>query len=226
MSRMAFPIEPEGGEGQSQFLIQDPFNLRKQILPILDRRQDGRLFDWAGYGVRGGPPFRTFLTAEHVLKDHFESTAARDAAVAAALYGMGLVYGTVGLRSEYFAPIREALMWRSANPQPSPIIGPKPTPRMVADVMRFGLRCRARPRSPVRRRALLSLRLSGKRPKTGDRVMAIGYPEAHLPQDDPPEKAMQFTERMCGAAAGTITALLQGRGTTYPWPRSRSKRPG
>jgi serine protease Do len=212
---MAFPIEPEHGEGQSQFLIQDPFNLRKQILPILTvRKADGYL---TGLGTAFlVDPFGTFVTAEHVLKDHLESPKAREMAVATALYGIGLVYGAVGLRSAYFAPVREALMWRSAKPEPPPIVGPKPASRMVADVMRFHVDASKVPGPQTA--PPLSIRLSGKRPNIGDRVMAIGYPELTCLKHDPPEKAMQFTERMYGAV-GTITGLLpEGRGITYPWP--------
>lgn len=212
---MAFPIAPEQGEDQSQFLIQDPFILRKQILPILTvDKADGYL---SGLGTAFlVDPFKTFVTAEHVLKDHLESPEAQERAVATALYGLGLIYGTVGLPSAYFAPIREALMWRSVKPEPAPIVGPRPAPRMVADVMRFHVDAsnvpgpQAAPPLPVR--------LSGKRPAIGDRVMAIGYPELTCLKHDSLEKAMQFTERMYGAV-GTVTALLpEGRGTSYPWP--------
>lgn len=212
---MAFPIEPEHGEDLSQFLIQDPFNLRKQILPILTvDKADGYL---TGLGTAFlVDPFGTFVTAEHVLKDHFESPEARETAVAAALYGMGLVYGTVGMRSEYFAPVRGAMMWRSVKPEAHPLIGSKSPPRMVADVMRFHVDSS---RVPGPQEAPpLPIRLSGRRPSIGDRVMAIGYPELTCLRHESPEKLMRYTERMYGAV-GTITGLLpEGRGTTYPWP--------
>jgi hypothetical protein len=41
----------------------------------------------------------------------------------------------------------------------------------------------------------LQVRLSGRRPKVGDRVMAI-YPELACLQHDEPGKMMGFTERM------------------------------
>jgi serine protease Do len=212
---MAFPIDPDHGESLSQFLVQDPFQLRKQILPVLTMDKDGGFLTGLGTAFRADP-FGTFVTAEHVLKDHFESPAKREAAVATVLYGMGLVYGTGGLSSKYFAPIQEALMWRAANPEPTPIIGAKEPPRIVADVMRFHVDDSKVPGQQTA--PPLPIRLSGGRPKVGDRVMAIGYPELTCLQHDDIEKAMTFTERMY-AAVGTITALLpQGRGAFYPWP--------
>src|SRR5260221_1993654 len=136
INSMPFPIQPEHGDGLSQFLIQDPFTLRKQILPVLTVDKNDSFLTGLGTAFRVDP-FGTFVTAEHVLKDHFEKLAEREVAVATVLYGMGLVYGMVGLRSEYFAPIREALMWRTGNPEPAPLIGSKELPRIVADVLRF-----------------------------------------------------------------------------------------
>ena len=41
---MPFPIEPEHGEPESDFLIQDPFGLRKAVTPFFAfDLQDGML---------------------------------------------------------------------------------------------------------------------------------------------------------------------------------------
>src|SRR5690606_12416820 len=110
---------------------------------------------------------------------------------------MGLVFGTVGLDSKYFAPVREAMMWRSAAAEQSPLFGRPQPPRIVADVMRFHVDDRA---VPGPQGALpLPIRLSGPRPQVGDRVMAIGYPELTCVQNEAPDRAMRFTERMYGA---------------------------
>jgi len=212
---MAFPIDPERHEDIAQFLIQDPFNLRKQILPVLTVDKESGFLTGLGTSFRADP-FGTFVTAEHVLKDHFETPELRDSAVATVLFGMGLVFGTVGLNSKYFAPVREAMMWRSAVPEQSPLIGKPQPPRIIADVMRFHVDDRA---VPGPQEALpLPIRLLGRRPQVGDRVMAIGYPELTCVQNEAPDRAMRFTERMYGAV-GTITNLLpEGRGSTYPWP--------
>jgi len=212
---MAFPIEPDRQDSLDQFLIQDPFNLRKQVLPILTIDKDSGFLTGLGTAFRADP-FGTFVTAEHVLKDHFETSELRETSVAAVLFGMGLVFGTVGLSSKYFAPIREAMSWRSATAEPPLLIGAPQPPHMVADVMRFHVDASAVPDPQAV--PPLPVRLSGRRPEVGDRVMAIGYPELTCLQHDEPGKAMRFTERMYGAV-GTITGLLpQGRGTSRPWP--------
>ena len=212
---MAFPIRPAAGESETQFLVRDPFQLRKQILPILTvDNADGFL---TGLGTSFFvDPFGTFLTAEHVLKDHFETPELRRSAVAAALFGMGLVYGAAGLPSEYFAPIREIQAWRRAREEQPRLFGPAPPPRIVADAVGFHVDATRVPGS--RFAPPLPLRLSGARPRVGDRVMALGYPELTCLKHDSPDRALIFTERMYGAV-GTIRSLLpEGRGSTYPWP--------
>jgi len=212
---MPFPARPQHGEDLSQFLIQDPFALRKQIMPVLTVGKADGLLTGLGTAFQVDP-FGTFVTAEHVLKDFMEDKAAHESAVAAVLYGYGLVYGTAGLRREFFAPIREALTVRSANPESSPLIGYQEPRRIVADVMRFNVDASNVP--GPRNVAPLPIRLSGRRPQVGDQVMAIGYPELTCLRRASEQTAMLFTERMYGAV-GTITSLLpQGRGTSYPWP--------
>lgn len=212
---MTFPIDPDRYDDLDQFLIQDPFNLRKQVLPILTIDRNSGFLTGLGTAFRAGP-FGTFLTAEHVLNDHFVTPEAGDSAIAAVLFGIGLVYGTVGLSSKYFAPIREAMCWRSATDEPPVLIGAPQPPRMVADVMRFHVDASAVPGPQAA--PPLPIRLSGRRPEVGDRVMAIGYPELTCLQHEEPDKAMRFTERMYGAV-GRVTSLLpQGRGTSRPWP--------
>lgn len=212
---MAFPIDPDRHDSLEQFLIQDPFNLRKQVLPILTVDKDSGFLTGLGTAFRVDP-FGTFVTAEHVLKDHFETPELRETAVATVLFGMGLVYGVVDLSSKYFAAIREAMRWRAAVAEPPALIGSPQPPRMIADVMRFRVDASAVP--GPQSAPPLPVRLSGQRPEVGDRVMAIGYPELTCLQHDEPGKAMRFTERMYGAV-GTITGLLpHGRGSSYPWP--------
>lgn len=215
MSRMAFPIDPDRHDSLDQFLIQDPFNLRKQVLPVLTVDKDSGFLTGLGTAFRVDP-FGTFVTAEHVLKDHFETPELREAAVATVLFGIGLAYGAVGLDSKYFAPIREAMSWRAAVAEPPVLIGAPQPPRMVADVMRFHVDASAVP--GPQSAPPLPVRLSGRRPEVGDRVMATGYPELTCLEHEEPGKAIRFTERMYGAV-GTITGLLpQGRGISYPWP--------
>lgn len=212
---MAFPIRPADGESETQFLVQDPFQLRKQVLPLLTvDKADGFL---SGLGTSFlADPFGTFLTAEHVLKEHFETPALREGAVAAALFGMRLVFGTVGLRSEYFAPISDIQFWRRSREEQNPLFGPASPPRIVADAVGFHVDATKVPGSKFA--PPMPLRLSGARPQVGDRVMALGYPELTCLRHDSPDRALIFTERMYGAV-GTVRSLLpHGRGSMYPWP--------
>jgi hypothetical protein len=92
---MPFPASPRHGDAPDQFLIQDPFNLRKQVLPVLTINRETGLLTGLGTSFRADP-FETYLTAEHVLKDHFEAVEGGDnTEIAAALFSIGLVFGTV-----------------------------------------------------------------------------------------------------------------------------------
>ncbi len=213
---MSFPIDPAKCHGPgSQFLIQDPFGLRRQILPVITVDREGGLLTGLGTAFKADP-FGTFLTAEHVLQDHLEDDDSRAASVATVLYPMGLVYGRVPLERKYFAPINEAISWRAHDARTSQKFDASVPPRIIADVMRFHADDRTVPAAQVGNP--LPIRLSGRRPEVGDQVLAIGYPELTTMQREPWHSAPTFTERMYGAL-GTVTALLpDGRGRTYPWP--------
>jgi serine protease Do len=129
---------------------------------------------------------------------------------------MGLVFGTVGLKRELFAPVNAVFTLRSLNEEPAPLFGqPEPRP-IILDLMRFHLDMSNVPdghRTPP-----APVRTGGKSPAIGDRVMAVGYPELTCLQGGDEKAAMTYTERMYGAV-GTITNILpEGRGKYYPWP--------
>lgn len=214
---MPFPIEPNPGDDPSQFLIQDPFGLRKQILPLLAIDRDTGFLTGLGTCFKVDP-FLTFLTAEHVLDGHFDEAAEDPASVVAALFGFGLAYGTVGLRSDFFAPVSHVFSWRRLEEEPPPLIGSTPPRRFVADVMRFHADTSNIPdRTEI---PPLPVRVSGSAPNIGDRVLAIGYPELTCIQHESSDAAsMTFTERMYGAEGHVTGIYTAGRGSTYPWPQ-------
>ena len=213
---MAFPASPEYGDRPEQFLIQDPFNLRKQVLPILTINRTTGLLTGLGTGFRADP-FETYLTAEHVLKDHFEALEAEDnSRIAAAVFSMGLVFGRVGLKRELFAPVSSAFAMRSLSEEPVLLLGQPAPRRIILDLMRFHLDMSNVPdghRTPP-----AFIRTAGASPAIGDRVMAVGYPELTYLQGAGESAARIFTERMYGAVGTVINILPTGRGQSYPWP--------
>jgi serine protease Do len=214
---MPFPIEPNPGDDPSQFLIQDPFGLRKQVLPLLDIDRDTGLLTGLGTCLKADP-FLTFLTAEHVLDGQFAEPAEDRTSVVAALFGIGLVYGRVGLPSEYFAPVSHVFSWRRLQEEPPALIGSTPPRRFVADVMRFHVDASNVP--DTTEIPPLPIRLSGAAPSIGDRVLAVGYPDLPRMRDHPADTvAITYVEGMYGAE-GRITGIHPaGRGSTYPWPQ-------
>lgn len=213
---MAFPAAPQHGDSPEQFLIQDPFNLRKQVLPILTINRETGLLTGLGTSFRADP-FETYLTAEHVLKDHFEAVeTGDDAEIAAALFSIGLVFGTVGLKRELFAPVNAVYSLRSLAEPPVPVVGAAEPRPIILDLMRFHLDMSNVPdghRTPP-----APIRTQGRSPVIGDRVMAIGYPELTCLQGASEAAAMTYTERMYGAVGRITNILPEGRGRFYPWP--------
>jgi serine protease Do len=215
---MPFPAQPEFGQSAEQFLVQDPFNLRKQIFPVMTLHKETGFVTGLGTAFLADP-FGTFLSAQHVLDDHFKEMASGRSpeGVAAVLYGMGLVYGTVGMPSTYFAPVTKYFAVQGREPDPlKTLIGDQYSDRIVVDCASFQVNSGnvpgTQPRSP------LPIRYGGAAPRVGDRVMAIGFPELKSIQHDDPARALEFIERMY-AAEGTVTAVLPtGQGATYPWP--------
>lgn len=58
-------LEPRSGEGIERFLVQDPFGIRRAILPMFAADEQGRLH---GMGTAfAADPWGTFLTADHVV---------------------------------------------------------------------------------------------------------------------------------------------------------------
>jgi serine protease Do len=215
-SSVAFPASPRHGDSPEQFLIQDPFSLRKRVLPILTINRATGLLTGLGTGFRADP-FETYLTAEHVLKDHFEALEAGDnSEIATVLFSMGPVFGKVGLMRELFAPVSAVFAMRSLHEEPEPLLGQPASRRIILDLMRFHLDMSSVPdghRTPP-----VPIRTAGFSPSVGDRVMAVGYPELTCLQGADEKAAIVITERMYGAV-GTISGLLpKGRGRSYPWP--------
>lgn len=213
---MPFPVDPGPDQDPSEFLIQDPFGVRESILPLLSiDRESGHL---TGLGTAFcADPYWGFLTAQHIF-DHIDLKKPPPDLdeIPVAMLSVGVVFGTVGLPQDIFAPVAGIHGFVDLRPDGHGHIAAKAAPSIITDCLRLTLQIQSEKRAE--RVTPLPLRCSGTPPKPGDRILAIGYPEIGLVQDEPPPRHPRYVERMFGAI-GEVTALHpQGLGSSRPWP--------
>lgn len=215
---MAFPILPRADQNPAEFLIEDPFGLRESILPLLSVNRDtGQL---TGLGTAFcADPFRGFLTAQHIF-DHVDLTKPPPAfeEIPIAMLNIGIVFGTVGLRPELFAPVVGLHGFVDLTPQDpyQRFISGDTGAKILTDCLRLtlGLRSEAK----AKRLVPLPLRCTGAPPAPGGRLLAIGYPELGLVQADPLPERPRYVERMYGAIGEIVDFHPHGFGQSRPWP--------
>jgi serine protease Do len=218
----ACPFRPEGDQTPALFARQDPFGARKAVVPLFWMDADG---DLQGMGTAFSlDPWGGFITADHVIAGiragarcspngdgNFRVKAPSDAGFVAVL-GYGVVFGTVGLPQEAIAPIIGA--WTPGIEGNDPLA----TLHGRHDFQPLDLAIlRALPLQPGWIHCL-PMRSRPPRPKVGDTVIALGFPQIDTFRG-PQEDARTIIEEGMFAAYGRVTALLpDGRDRSTPTP--------
>jgi serine protease Do len=224
------PLVPRHGEAAKQFPVQDPFGLRKAVVPVFWVERDGML---TGYGTAFAvDPFGTFITADHVVANarlgarpilqrdgirgtdrtwRFEMPIGEGLIV---FLGVGLIYGTV--KGPPGAMPRIVGTWTPACEGDDPMAvlqgrpGGKPLDLALISVAPWppqgdwlrNLPFKARPRGPG----------------VGDIVIAVGYPQIHTWHAYANEMFTTVREGMF-AGYGRVTRLHpRGRDYANPTP--------
>jgi serine protease Do len=201
------------------FLIQDPFGLRKAIVPVFKRDTDGEIrgmgtaFHVDGWG--------TFLTADHVIEfaREYSNSASTWTEIShnsngdhiVLLLGVGLIMGEINTPEEAFAFVEYVVspMQEKDNP-----LANRTEPKNLADVAAMiaviqpETKRRSHPHS-------VPVKASGSCPSIGETVLAIGFPELECQRLDEHEQGVLLSEGMYGAY-GCVTAI-------HPRGRSESK---
>jgi serine protease Do len=222
-------LVPQRGEPATQFLVQDPFGLRKAIVPVFWAGADGMLI---GQGTAFAvDPFGTFITADHVIADarrtarpihhqndvrgaaeawRFEMPAGEGLVV---LLGIGLIYGTV--RGPPGAVPRIVETWTPASQGDDPMAALQGRPE--GKPLDFAL-IKAAP-WPSQRDWIRNLpfRARPRGPRLGDTVVAVGYPQIDTWRADADEIRTTVKEGMF-AGYGELHAFIPGA-ATVPTPR-------
>lgn len=229
-SEPVHPLVPQRGEPPTQFLVQDPFGLRKAIVPVFWAGVDGTL---TGQGTAFTvDPFGTFITADHVVADARRTTQPirqhdniRGAAEIwrfemptneslVVFLGIGLIYGTV--RGPPQAMSRIVEIWTPVSQGDNPMAAlqgrPEGRPFDLALI-------RAKPWPPpgdwIRN---LPFRPKARRLQRGDLVVAVGYPQIDTWRAHADEIYTIVKEGMF-AGYGRVTRLYpRGRDNSNPTP--------
>ena len=186
-------IAPDTGDDLDLFPLQDPFGLRKAIVPVLLNDVDGvtkgmgTAFHVDGWG--------TFLTADHVIN----SVRKRTKQIASSggeeirleiphpdicpilLLGIGIVFGQPGVPSEALALVEKI---RSPIRERESVFSMFSERAEIEAALDIAVMHLAKP-VPEKMIGTLAVRFSGRLPKIGDIVVAVGFPDLDCnPIDD------------------------------------------
>lgn len=215
-------LRPQHDDPITQFLVQNPFGLRKAIVPMFRADTEGRLH---GMGTAfAADSWGTFLTADHVIdlvRSGGPQTGPANEQIFTfggdhnliALLGIGLIFGTMGIPQEALARIVETF---------SPAIqidDPLAFTRGGVDHKALDiavLKSATRPPPDMIRN--LPIRLGYAGPRVGDVVVAVGYPQIDTVHGNVERVATRVEEGMF-AGYGRVTALHpHGRDRSQPTP--------
>ncbi|MDX8129247.1 serine protease [Methylomonas sp. OY6] len=195
------PFEP--------FLVQDPFGLRKAVVPVFRKDMKGNIFGMGtAFHVDG---WGTFLTADHVIdfaRDQLKKTSAVNSPNFSKgdhlvlFLGMGLVIGSVKIPAEAFVLASEIVsaMWEKDDPIAK--LRGESSMEMLADLAVITATSQAGPLTPHS----IPVKAIGWHPSIGEIVLAIGFPELECQLLTEDSQLATLTEGMY-AAYGRITKL-------------------
>ncbi|MEQ4573688.1 MAG: serine protease [Gammaproteobacteria bacterium] len=206
------------------FPIDDPFGLRRAIVPVFQRNPDG-----SAVGV--GTAFHVdgwgrLLTADHVVdytREYHRDQIAPDALIevdlnrsshAAVLLGYGVVFGTVNIPESCWAPIYQVdAIVSESNADPLAALRGGPRYQIGLDIA--GMSAVLQPDAPPFHTVPVNFQAS---PKVGDMVFAVGYPELGFAALDGDEIARYLREGMFGVYGKVTNLFPNGRDRTRPSP--------
>lgn len=218
----ARPFWPRGDERPALFAREDPFGVRKAIVPLFLMDQSG---DLQGLGTAFSlDPWGGFITADHVIASaragaphtpagngNFRVEGPADAGFVVVL-GFGLAFGTIALPREAIAPVVSA--WSPG------LEGTDPLARLQGrhDLQALGVAILRAPPLKVGSIHCLPMRSRPPRPQVGETVIALGFPRIDTFRGAQ-EEARTIIEEGMFAAYGRVTALRpEGRDRSTPTP--------
>lgn len=218
------PYEDAGSCGVP-FPIDDPFGLRRAVVPVFLRNPDG-----SAVGV--GTAFHVdgwgrLLTADHVVHqiraDHLDQIAPDTllevditrSSHAAVLLSYGVVFGTVGIPSACWAPMdRVDAILIEGDEDPMAALRGKSSPYQIGPDI-AGMSAILQPDAPPFHTVPISFQTY---PKVGEIVFAVGYPKLGFEVLSGGEIARYLREGMFGVYGEVTNLCPNGRGRTRMSP--------
>jgi serine protease Do len=224
-SEQSIAFEPESKQTPFEpFLIQDPFGLRKAIVPVFKRDINGEIYGMGtAFHVDG---WGTFLTADHVIDFARElpksASTWRDISPNSngehpvLFLGMGLVMGLASAPKEAFASVHYIASILRENDNPLANLQGMIAPEIAVDLAVMNAKILPSVQMPPPH--FVPVRAFGWQPSIGEIVLAIGFPELNYERLDQHAQEALLTEGMYGAY-GRITAIhANGRSRSNPTP--------
>jgi len=215
-------LEPIFQKPFEQFPIQDPFGLRKAVVPVFRRDADGEIhgmgtaFHVDGWGM--------FLTADHVIEfaREYPKSASTWTEISqnsngdhiVLLLGMGLTFGIANIPKEAFALVDCVVspMQEKDNPWAN-----RTEPKNISDIATMTAVIQPETRN-LPYPHFVSVGISGSYPQIGETVLAVGFPELQCQRLDEYKQKILLTEGMYGAYGRIINVHPDGRSKLNPTP--------
>lgn len=215
---------PRFGEAADLFRLDDPFGVRKAVVPLFHFSSDGSSLKGLGSGF-ATDPWGKFLTADHVISDaRKDGKAAKDPSSHnwhlegpkgegfGIILGMGAVFGNVGIPSNAMITVSEVFSPCLPGSDPLKALSGEPD----LDYIDLSILSTSRPDRELVANLPMVSRPRG--PSVGDLVVAIGFPKIVVFRGDQKDATKEIQEGM-HAAYGRVTRLLpKGRDTTTRTP--------
>lgn len=215
-------LTPEEGESPMLFSFDDPFGLRKAVVPVFSVGADG---DLQGMGTAFvADPWGRFITADHVVS-HIRRERLKwdgsgrlkanfpDDEGLFVLLGFGIGFGRIGLPPESLGHVNQ--IWSPGLPVDDPMAALRGDfAHQPIDFSVLNLRSP----HPTATRSLL-LRSVPSNPRPGELVVAVGYPNIETFKGTVDDARIVISEGGMKAAYGrVVNAYPQGRDAANPTP--------
>ena len=210
------PFEP--------FLIQDPFGLRKAVVPVFKRDINGEIYGMGtAFHVDG---WGTFLTAAHVIefareiqksasswKDILQNPSGEHPVL---FLGMGLIFGSVNIPKESFALVTFMASILQEKIDPLANLTGVAKPENAVDLAVMSAQILPHPQVPPPH--FIPVRASRWQPSIGETILAVGFPELECQRLEKHEQEFLLSEGMFGAYGRITNIHANGTSKSNPTP--------
>lgn len=203
MQEAGYVLVPQQNKPFDPFLIQDPWSLRKAIVPVFRRDTNGNVVGMGtAFHVDG---WGSFLTADHVIdfvRNQLRTNKQNSDLEHVMLFlGIGLVFGTVTIPKEAYLFGTEFVSALYQKDDPISLLKGESSMDILADLAVIT--------APFRSNSIIPhtvpIKAAGWNPSIGETVLAIGFPELNFEKHENNETAT-LSEGMYGAY-GKITNI-------------------